>query len=204
MNEEALAPFAMNYQLVGPMMRELAQLSFDGKVQGVAEKKGTPAQSLEIGAWKVNVSLRPPAVRLRQQAAREPRARSAAPWSPSSATTNSWWPASIAASTSRRPAPRPQKQREYLRVEEGTYENGKFKFLRLWNGDQTDWGLNFTSAPQVLRVTLGSTSSIGQPLLTSGTWNCALDAVRPNALARGRFNTAHGYAHRGTRRTVER
>ncbi len=56
MNEETLAPFALNYQLVGPMMRELAQLGFEGKVQGVAEKKGTPAQSLEIGAWKVNVS----------------------------------------------------------------------------------------------------------------------------------------------------
>ena len=56
MNEEALAPFALNYQLAGPMMRELARLGFEGKVHGVAEKKGTPAQSLEIGAWKVNVS----------------------------------------------------------------------------------------------------------------------------------------------------
>jgi hypothetical protein len=46
--------------------------------------------------------------------------------------------------------------------------------------------------------------SIGPTVLTSGTWNCALDAVRPNALARGRFNTADGYAYRGTRRTVER
>jgi Domain of unknown function (DUF5597) len=30
--------------------------------------------------------------------------------------------------------------------------NGKWQFLRVWNGDQTDWGLNFTSVPQVLRV----------------------------------------------------
>ena len=50
----------------------------------------------------------------------------------------------------------PKKQRDYVRVEEGTYENGKFKFRRLWNGDQTDWGLNFTSEPVVLRVTLGT------------------------------------------------
>ena len=48
------------------------------------------------------------------------------------------------------------KQRQYLRVEEGTYEKGSFKFLRLWNGDQTDWGLNFTSPPQVLHVQLGT------------------------------------------------
>jgi hypothetical protein len=48
----------------------------------------------------------------------------------------------------------PKKQRDYVRVEEGTY--GKFKFRRLWNGDQTDWGLNFTSDPVVLRVTVGT------------------------------------------------
>ena len=52
--------------------------------------------------------------------------------------------------------PNAAKQREYLRVEEGTYEKGKFKFLRVWNGDQTDWGLNFASAPQLLRVTPGT------------------------------------------------
>ena len=31
-----------------------------------------------------------------------------------------------------------------------------FHPIRFWNGDQTDWGLNFSSAPQVLRVTLGA------------------------------------------------
>jgi beta-galactosidase GanA len=40
------------------------------------------------------------------------------------------------------------------RVEEGRYEQGKWIFERLWNGDQTDWGLNFTNLPQVLRVRL--------------------------------------------------
>jgi hypothetical protein len=28
--------------------------------------------------------------------------------------------------------------------------------LRVWNGDQTDYGLNFTAAPQVLRVSLAT------------------------------------------------
>lgn len=26
-------------------------------------------------------------------------------------------------------------------------ENGVFQPVRIWNGDQTDWGLNFNSAP---------------------------------------------------------
>jgi hypothetical protein len=47
-------------------------------------------------------------------------------------------------------------QREYVRVEEGGYENGRFRAARIWNGDQTDWGLNFASAPQILRVSLAT------------------------------------------------
>jgi hypothetical protein len=37
-------------------------------------------------------------------------------------------------------------------VEEGVYEKGAFKFLCIWNGDETDWGLNFGAEPLVLRV----------------------------------------------------
>ncbi|HEV2442571.1 MAG TPA: DUF5597 domain-containing protein, partial [Steroidobacteraceae bacterium] len=46
---------------------------------------------------------------------------------------------------------------EYVRVEEGRYgEDGKWEFLRVWNGDQVDWGLNFGSTAQVLRVRMGT------------------------------------------------
>jgi beta-galactosidase GanA len=43
-----------------------------------------------------------------------------------------------------------------LRVEEGRYDaNGKWRFLRVWNGDQTDYGLNFSDTPTLLRVFMG-------------------------------------------------
>ena len=46
---------------------------------------------------------------------------------------------------------------DYLRVEEGGYENGVFKPIRIWNGDETDYGgLSFYAAPQALRVMLGT------------------------------------------------
>jgi hypothetical protein len=48
------------------------------------------------------------------------------------------------------------KHRQFLRVEEGAYEDGAFKFLRILNGDQTDWGLNFSSEPEVLRVSVAT------------------------------------------------
>jgi len=41
-------------------------------------------------------------------------------------------------------------------VEEGRYDaNGKWVMERRWNGDQTDWGLNFTGNPRVIKVKMG-------------------------------------------------
>jgi beta-galactosidase GanA len=50
----------------------------------------------------------------------------------------------------------PKRHLLMSRVEEGHYESGRWVFERLWNGDQTDYGLNFTSIPQVLHVMLAS------------------------------------------------
>jgi Domain of unknown function (DUF5597) len=49
--------------------------------------------------------------------------------------------------------PCPQ-HRQFLRVEEGAHENGVFQSHRILNGDQTDWGLDFGSDSEVLRVAL--------------------------------------------------
>jgi hypothetical protein len=48
------------------------------------------------------------------------------------------------------------QHRQFLRVEEGAFENGVFQFQRIWNGDETDWGLNFGAEPVVLRVSLAT------------------------------------------------
>ncbi|NMN04624.1 MULTISPECIES: DUF5597 domain-containing protein [unclassified Novosphingobium] len=42
-----------------------------------------------------------------------------------------------------------------LRAEEGRMVDGKWVMTRIWNGDQTDYGLNLTDRPQVLKVTMG-------------------------------------------------
>ena len=48
------------------------------------------------------------------------------------------------------------QQVQYAQVEEGIDEKGTWKALRVWNGDQVDWGLSFTSIPQVLHVRLAT------------------------------------------------
>jgi len=53
--------------------------------------------------------------------------------------------------------PAPGELKQIVRTEEGHYDSdGKWVFDRMWNGDQTDYGLNFTSQPVLLRVTLAS------------------------------------------------
>jgi len=155
MNEEALAPFALNYQLAGAMMRELARLGFEGKVRGLAEKKGTPSQSLEVGGWKVNVSYGLPQFGFGDKPPGNPEPVGGA--FVAQLADNQFLVGGFHCRLDfRTNATAAKEQRDYLRVEEGSYDKGTFQVRRLWNGDQTDWGLNFTSEPVVLRVTLGT------------------------------------------------
>jgi Domain of unknown function (DUF5597)/Beta-galactosidase len=152
--EKSLEPFALNYKLVAPMDREIARLNFDGKLKAVVEEKGKPTGSLDFGQWKVTVSYG-----LGQFGAGDP------PGNPeptgrafvAQLADNEFLVAGFFCRVDFHVAdPTSRKQREYVRVEEGSYENGTFKPIRIWNGDQTDWGLNFASVPQVVRVVVGT------------------------------------------------
>ena len=155
LNEESMAPFALNYKLIGPMMREIARLNFEGKLQTAVEEKEEHSQTLEFGTWKAVVSYGVPQFGFgnNPKGNPEPVGRAvvaelaAGQFLVAGFFCRVDFQVSDAASG---------KQREFLRVEEGAYQGGAFKPTRIWNGDQTDWGLNFSSAPQVLHVTLGT------------------------------------------------
>jgi len=50
-----------------------------------------------------------------------------------------------------KPAFAPGKKRLWLKVEEGNYDAaGNWKTARIWNGDQTDYGLNLKTDENVL------------------------------------------------------
>ena len=144
-NEESLAPFRLNYELIQPMDRLIARLNFEGKLQAVAEEKGKPSQTLSFGPLTIKVSYglsqfgfgnNPPG---NPQPVGRALVAQLAP--------NQFLVAGFFCRVD-------FGKRQFLRVEQGTYTNESFTPIRLWNGDQTDWGLNFTSVPQVLRVTL--------------------------------------------------
>lgn len=53
--------------------------------------------------------------------------------------------------------PAPGEQSQYLSVEQGSFDaGGKWVRRNVWNGDQTDYGLNFTPRPVMLRVRLST------------------------------------------------
>jgi beta-galactosidase GanA len=49
----------------------------------------------------------------------------------------------------------PNEQAQIISAEEGSFVAGKWTMRRRWNGDQIDYGLNFTGEPVMLKVTMG-------------------------------------------------
>jgi hypothetical protein len=148
---ESLAPTALNYKLIAPMQREIARLNFEGKLQAVAEKKGEASQTLAFGAWNATVSYGGGRGSRGATPNADPTGRALV----AQLKDNQFLVTGFYSKVDFRPA-EAGKFRQFLKVEEGTYENGVFKFLRIWNGDETDYGLNFGAEPLVLRVSLAT------------------------------------------------
>jgi hypothetical protein len=171
-----LDPTAQNYRLIAPMMREIAKLNFEGKLQATAEPDDGSPQVLHFGDWDALVTYkfrRFPFANSKQK--HEPLGRALV----SQLGPNKFLVTGIDCVVNFRPAGTAEQQkaggilfgtgqepsakidgkwihRQFLRVEQGHYVNGVFKFERILNGDQTDYGLRFTSAPEVLHVSLST------------------------------------------------
>jgi hypothetical protein len=137
--------------MLEPIMREVARLNFEGKLQAVAEEQGEATQTMDFGDWKAVVSYggspRGGGGTARGNATPMGRALVA------KIGANQFWVTGAFCRIDFRPAS--GGQREFLRVEEvaandgkssGGGQRGAFRFVRIWNGDETDWGLNFNSA----------------------------------------------------------
>jgi beta-galactosidase GanA len=135
--------------MMAPMTREIARLNFEGKLQAVAEEQGKLTQTLSFGAWDATVSYGVWARYGRPAGNPQPMGGALV----AQLKDNQFLVAGFYSRVDFRPTV-PDKHRRFLRVEEGSYENGVFQFRRLLNGDQTDGGLDFSSEPLVLRVSV--------------------------------------------------
>lgn len=161
-DEETLAPFALGYQVLAPMQRELARLSQQDRVRGSAENPDVHAETLTFAPqdrlaarWTATVSYGLPSFYTTKAAPGNERPVGGALVAQLGPDEFLVTGVHCRVDFSRVPASGETKnQRMWLSVEEGHYENGTWKTTRIWNGDQTDYGLNFTNIPQILRVRL--------------------------------------------------
>lgn len=146
-----LAPFSGDYAMVAPMSAELAQWAFEGKIKAVAEHEDHLEQTIDLGAWQAVVHFgtgerdvlqvnpktdgRVMVVRLSENEFIVAGARCHVLFKPSGKNAGKAW--------------------QYLKVEEGSCANGRFKPLRILNGDETDWGgPHLGTAPTVLKISI--------------------------------------------------
>ncbi len=142
-----------NFSLVEPMMRDLAQLEFDGKVKTAVEEPGQATQEIDFGAWQATVSFGFP----QPDGRRVPGTKDAhgaviiAQLGP-----DEFLVTGIDVSVSfHLPGKLPWIRSQITTAQQGIYDNGNWKPLRLLNGDETDRGLCFYEKPEIARVTMG-------------------------------------------------
>jgi hypothetical protein len=154
LGDSAASGHARNFALLAPMTREIAKLNFEGKLKTSMEEAGKAQQELDFGDWQATISYGYP-----QYDGRRPPGTSdghgvalVAQLGPDEFLVTG----QDAAVSFHLPGRLPGIRMQILSAEEGAYENGAWKPARLWNGDETDRGLQFHAGdPTVIRIRLG-------------------------------------------------
>jgi hypothetical protein len=146
-----LAPIAKEYAMAAPMIKELAQWGFEGKIKTIVERENHTEQIIDLGSWQAVVSFNTNGHIPLQSNALSSGMAMVVTLGPNEfvliGTHCHFTFRLIGVNTG--------KAWQYLKVEEGRYENGAFKFMRILNGDETDWGgPSVGNRPTVLHVTL--------------------------------------------------
>ena len=157
---DKLEPFASDYRLFAPMARAWAKLAFDGEVWGSSENEERAPETLDLGRWDATVRYDKGTFGASDWTWMKPR-----PANPLGAEggvviarlgPDQFLVTGRMARIDFGPKAATGKHMQFVRVEEGQYVDGQWVFHHLWNGDQTDYGLNFTTVPRVLKVTLAT------------------------------------------------
>jgi beta-galactosidase GanA len=152
-----IAPFAANYRLVASWSRVWARLAAAGKVHGVAQPDDDAPARIDLGRfhatvswneWQFGVKAWTHAFGSPDRDIPEGGVLIAQLAPDEFLVTGRHARVSFGLSNK-------NGARGFIfdRVEEGHFDaRGEWVFERVWNGDQTDYGLNFTTLPQLLKV----------------------------------------------------
>jgi Beta-galactosidase len=158
-----IAPFAVNYKALRTMNREWARLAYESDVWGVSEPDDHKSQDIALGRFKLTVSYQEWQFGLKEW---DPKGTAGIPAGSDKAAggvavaklgPDEYLVTGIhARATFALADPKSANGFQFARVEEGHYKDGKWVFERVWNGDQADYGLNFTDRPVLLHVKLAT------------------------------------------------
>jgi beta-galactosidase GanA len=149
------------FRLLGSFDRELAALQFAGKVKTAVEEPGIAEVELDFGptedGWRA-VAEFPASAEIPSTVAvsSDTRTLHVGRVVVASLGNNQFLVAGIDCRVHFATAVHSAKEMQLVKVEEGRFDGAAFIPGRLWNGDETDNGLNFGGKGSVLRVTLGS------------------------------------------------
>jgi len=152
LGDESWTAHSRNFAIIAPLDREVAQLEFDGKVKTAVEEPGQTTQELDFGAWKATVQFGFPL----QDGGPAPGTKDAH----GAALVAQLGPDEFLVTgvdtvvSFHLPGKLPWIRSQIVTAEQGTYEDGVWKPIRLWNGDETDRGLWFHQKPEAVRVTM--------------------------------------------------
>jgi hypothetical protein len=153
-------PFGKIYAAFRPMERQWAKWAFDGKTYGVAEGDDREPQKVAMKNWTATISFREWQFGEREYftKVKDVPANTEIPNGGVSIAQISDNEFIIVGQHARVKIDSADgKPTMWGRVEEGHYDpSGKWIMERNWNGDQTDYGLNLTGNPIVLKVTVGT------------------------------------------------
>jgi hypothetical protein len=150
LGDEPWTAYPRNFAIVAPLAREIAQWNFDGKLKTAVEESGQGMQELDFGDWKATVGYGFP----------QPDGRPAPGNKDAHGAViiaqlgpDEFLVTGLDASVIfHLQGKQPWSHSQILTAEQGVYEKGVWKPIRLWDGDETDRGLWFHQKPEALRI----------------------------------------------------
>jgi beta-galactosidase GanA len=163
LDDVTVETWAANYRLFKPMARSWAKIALEKPVWGAAKGPDAADQSSVMGRWKVTAMFELWQFGEREWTwlSRDPHPTKGQPLG--GVVVAQLGPDEFLAAGAhtrlRFGLAKASKgeQSLLLRVEQGHFDaRGNWVFERVWNGDQVDYGLNFTGKPALLKIRLGS------------------------------------------------
>lgn len=153
-------PYAKIYSVFRPMERQWSKWAFEGRTYGVAEGDDRAPQTIAMKGWKGTISFREWQFGEREyfKDVKDLPANTEKPNGGVAIAQIADDEFIIVGQYARVKIDQADgKPTMWARVEEGYYDpSGKWVMERNWNGDQTDYGLNLTGKPVVLKVKVGT------------------------------------------------